>query len=223
MEDDLGVALDPLVELLVGLRGLLERKLVNGHYSKSDFNASFVGFAPSRKPAITIIVVIDSPHGHGYYGSVVAAPIFKRIAEASLRYLGVPPTINPPMPNTVRAAGSPSPSTCHLRYVAAPGDFHLGAVSRPRTPSPRGRFTAPNPNGDLPGLVAEPLEMDPDGAGRNQRRQLVRPFDQHHAARLEVLVEPKIQHLAQAVGAIGIEMEHRKPPSILVHEYEGGA
>ena len=37
-------------------------KLVNGRYSKSDYNASFVGFVPSRKPALTIIVVIDSPH-----------------------------------------------------------------------------------------------------------------------------------------------------------------
>ena len=64
-------------------------KLVNGRYSNSDYNASFVGFVPSRKPALAIIVVIDSPHGaHGYYGGTVAAPIFKRIAEASLRHLG---------------------------------------------------------------------------------------------------------------------------------------
>ena len=69
-------------------------KLVNGHYSRSDYNASFVGFVPSRQPALTIIVVIDSPHGRGYTGGVVAAPIFKRIAEASLRQLGVAPTIN---------------------------------------------------------------------------------------------------------------------------------
>ena len=69
-------------------------KLVNGHYSRSEYNASFVGFVPSRQPALTIIVVIDSPHGRGYTGGVVAAPIFKRIAEASLRQLGVAPTIN---------------------------------------------------------------------------------------------------------------------------------
>ena len=42
-------------------------KLVNGRYSRSDYNASFVGFVPSRQPALTIIVVIDSPHGRGYY------------------------------------------------------------------------------------------------------------------------------------------------------------
>ena len=38
-------------------------KLVNGRYSNSDYNASFVGFLPSRDPAVAIIVVIDSPHG----------------------------------------------------------------------------------------------------------------------------------------------------------------
>ena len=37
----------------------------------------------------------DSPHGNGYYGGTVAAPIFKRIAEQSLRQLGIGPTINP--------------------------------------------------------------------------------------------------------------------------------
>jgi cell division protein FtsI (penicillin-binding protein 3) len=73
-------------------------KLAGGYYSKSDYNASFVGFVPARKPALTIIVVIDSPHGRGYYGGTVSAPIFKRIAEASLRHLGIGPTINPPPP-----------------------------------------------------------------------------------------------------------------------------
>jgi cell division protein FtsI (penicillin-binding protein 3) len=73
-------------------------KLVAGHYSKTDYNASFVGFIPSRKPALTIIVVVDTPRAGGYYGGSIAAPIFKRIAEASLRYLGLPPTIDPATP-----------------------------------------------------------------------------------------------------------------------------
>jgi cell division protein FtsI (penicillin-binding protein 3) len=73
-------------------------KLVNGHYQKSDYNASFVGFIPSRKPALTILVVIDSPHGNGYTGGAVSAPVFKRIAEAALTYLGVGPNLNPRPP-----------------------------------------------------------------------------------------------------------------------------
>ncbi|MEO6214037.1 MAG: penicillin-binding transpeptidase domain-containing protein [Vicinamibacterales bacterium] len=71
-------------------------KLVNKRYSNSDYNTSFVGFLPSRKPALTILVVIDSPHGRvTAYGGTVAAPIFQRIAEAALRHLGIGPTINP--------------------------------------------------------------------------------------------------------------------------------
>ena len=65
-------------------------KLINGRYSHSDYNASFVGFAPSRDPAVAIIVVVDSPHGsNSYHGGAVSAPIFKRIAQSTLQYLGV--------------------------------------------------------------------------------------------------------------------------------------
>jgi cell division protein FtsI (penicillin-binding protein 3) len=73
-------------------------KLVNGHYSTTNWNASFVGFLPSRDPAIAIIVVTDSPHTKGHTGGVVSAPVFKKIAEESLRYLGIGPTINPSSP-----------------------------------------------------------------------------------------------------------------------------
>ncbi|HUP40162.1 MAG TPA: penicillin-binding transpeptidase domain-containing protein, partial [Vicinamibacterales bacterium] len=73
-------------------------KLVNGRYSNSDYYASFVAFLPSRNPVATIIVVIDSPHAHGYYGGPIAGPVFQRIAAATLRHLGVPPTLNAPPP-----------------------------------------------------------------------------------------------------------------------------
>jgi cell division protein FtsI (penicillin-binding protein 3) len=73
-------------------------KLVNGRYSNTDYFASFVGFLPSRNPVASVIVVIDSPHAHGYYGGPIAGPVFQRIAEATLRHLGVPPTLNAPPP-----------------------------------------------------------------------------------------------------------------------------
>ncbi|PYR02051.1 MAG: hypothetical protein DMF97_05825 [Acidobacteria bacterium] len=74
-------------------------KLVNGHYSHTDNNASFVGFVPSRNPALTIIVVVDSPHGeNGTHGGSVAAPIWKRITEPALQHLGVAPDVDPADP-----------------------------------------------------------------------------------------------------------------------------
>jgi cell division protein FtsI (penicillin-binding protein 3) len=83
-------------------------KLVDGRYSSTDYNASFVGFVPSRRPALTVVVLIDSPHGNGYMGGAVAAPIFKRVAEASLRHLGIAPTVNAPPPVLVASRGAES-------------------------------------------------------------------------------------------------------------------
>jgi cell division protein FtsI (penicillin-binding protein 3) len=71
------------------------QQLVNGHYSKSDYNASFVGIVPSRNPRFVCIVVMDAPKKGGYHGAQAAGPTFTRVAEAALRHLGVPPTINP--------------------------------------------------------------------------------------------------------------------------------
>jgi cell division protein FtsI (penicillin-binding protein 3) len=71
-------------------------KLVDGRYSSTDNNASFVGFLPSRNPVATIIVVIDSPRAGRRMGGPVAGPIFQRIAEATLRHFGVPPTLKAP-------------------------------------------------------------------------------------------------------------------------------
>ena len=74
------------------------QKVEDRHYSTRDYNVSFVGFVPSRKPVFAIVVVVDSPHKVPPYGGSVSAPIFKRIAEAALRYYGVAPTINPEPP-----------------------------------------------------------------------------------------------------------------------------
>jgi cell division protein FtsI (penicillin-binding protein 3) len=97
-------------------------KLIEGRYSPSEYNASFVGFIPSRKPALTIIVLIDSPHGRGYTGGVVAAPIFKRIAEASMRHLGIGPTVNAPPPVLV-ASHEGQADAIAARRVKAPVDI----------------------------------------------------------------------------------------------------
>jgi len=61
-----------------------------GGYSKTEFVASFVGFAPAERPELSAIVVLDAPSGD-HTGGTVAASVFARIMERSLRYLGVPP------------------------------------------------------------------------------------------------------------------------------------
>jgi membrane peptidoglycan carboxypeptidase len=81
-------------------------KNVGGHYI-DQYNTSFVGFVPSRQPALTILVHIDSPNGpKAKAGGAVAAPIFQRFADEALRYLAIPPTVNPPSPVLVAANGA---------------------------------------------------------------------------------------------------------------------
>ncbi|CAH2032244.1 penicillin-binding protein [Trichlorobacter ammonificans] len=55
-------------------------------YSSTRRTASFIGFVPSDKPLMTILVVIDEPRTSPY-GGVVAAPVFREVAINSLCYL----------------------------------------------------------------------------------------------------------------------------------------
>jgi cell division protein FtsI (penicillin-binding protein 3) len=67
------------------------QKVSNGRYDPSKYLAAFVGIVPADNPRVVIAVMVDEPRGV-HYGGVVAAPVFKEIAEATLRYLGVPPS-----------------------------------------------------------------------------------------------------------------------------------
>jgi cell division protein FtsI (penicillin-binding protein 3) len=67
------------------------QKVANGHYDPTKWVSSFVGVVPADDPRLVIMVIMDEPQG-GHLGGAVAAPIFKEIAEQSLRYLHVPPT-----------------------------------------------------------------------------------------------------------------------------------
>jgi cell division protein FtsI (penicillin-binding protein 3) len=60
-------------------------------YTTKSHTASFVGFVPSRRPVLSLIVVLDDPKEGFYYGGQVCAPIFRDIARQVLRYLGVAP------------------------------------------------------------------------------------------------------------------------------------
>ena len=118
----------------------------NGRYSDTDYNASFVGFVPSRRPAFTILVVIDTPRAGTHYGGAVAAPIFKRIAEAALQQLGVPPTINP-APPVIVAARRPTPAGAvrarrRRRADADAGRRPAAHAGRARAERARGRARA---------------------------------------------------------------------------------
>jgi cell division protein FtsI (penicillin-binding protein 3) len=56
------------------------QKIVNGRYIRK-YNTSFVGYFPAENPKYSCIIVVDSPKGFRQYGSNVAAPVFKEIAD----------------------------------------------------------------------------------------------------------------------------------------------
>ena len=51
-------------------------------YSSKKYVASFAGFFPADEPKYSCIIMINKPNKKlGYYGSSVAGPVFKNIAE----------------------------------------------------------------------------------------------------------------------------------------------
>ena len=74
---------------LAGKTGTAE-KAIEGGYSETDFIASFIGYAPARDPRLLVAVMVDTPRGD-IYGGTVAAPAFERIMEFALPYLKIPP------------------------------------------------------------------------------------------------------------------------------------
>ncbi len=108
-------------------------KIVNGRYSHTDHNASFVGFVPSRRPALTILVMIDTPRSGPYTGGRVAAPVFQRVAEEALWHLAIPHTVNPAPPLLIEASTTPRlvPVGARLTNPA------VALLPRPRSESDR--------------------------------------------------------------------------------------
>lgn len=96
-----------MMESVVGERGTAVRAGVPGYRvagktGTSEFpdptcgcyrgyTASFIGMAPADKPSLVIAVVLQQPT-KGYYGGVVAAPVFKRLMTYALAQRRVPPT-----------------------------------------------------------------------------------------------------------------------------------
>lgn len=105
-----------------------------GKYSEDHYTASFVGFVPAEKPRLVVAVVLDDPM-IGHYGGDLAGPVFRRVAEASLRYLGVPPSNVKPAVKQVKAADADPP------LVAAPTP-----PPKPEPPAPPVPIGAPLPS-----------------------------------------------------------------------------
>ena len=62
-----------------------------GRYTDTHYVASFIGLVPAERPRLAIVVMIDEPLAGTYAGGSVAGPVFRRVGEMALSYLGVTP------------------------------------------------------------------------------------------------------------------------------------
>ncbi|MEO9170669.1 MAG: penicillin-binding protein 2 [Candidatus Aquilonibacter sp.] len=68
--------------------------VVNGRYEPGAYAASFIGMIPAEHPRYVVYVKLERPIG-AYYGGLVAAPAFTKIARAAMLHAGVLPSPSP--------------------------------------------------------------------------------------------------------------------------------
>ena len=119
---------------VAGKTGTAQKVEPGGKYSMVDHVASFVGFVPASRPALVVLVSLDTPKGPANEGGDVAAPLFARIAEPALRRLAVPPDD----PDRVLRARALRSENVHL------------AAYDPSASTPSG--TSPSEPGSMPDL-----------------------------------------------------------------------
>jgi len=74
------------------------KKADAGGYSKDKYFAVFAGIAPASNPRFVIAVMVNEPSKGGYYGGLVAAPIFSKVMTGILRIYGIEPDTEDNMP-----------------------------------------------------------------------------------------------------------------------------
>jgi cell division protein FtsI (penicillin-binding protein 3) len=99
-----------------------------GRYSTEKFTAIFVGFVPEERPRLVIAVVLDEPM-IGHYGGDLAGPVFRRVADSSLRYLGVTPSAASAKLQAVTRAGDLADTTLAAMHASERPEMLEPAVS----------------------------------------------------------------------------------------------
>lgn len=75
---------------IAGKTGTVRKLTANG-YSESHYVAWFAGLAPATNPRLVMVVAVDDPSRGGYFGGLVAAPVFSRVMAGALRLLDIAP------------------------------------------------------------------------------------------------------------------------------------
>src|SRR5690606_22652985 len=78
---------------VAGKTGTAHKANKDGGYDKKRYRSVFGGLAPAINPQVAIVVTIDEPSSGEYYGNLVAAPVFAKIAGGALRLFKIAPDL----------------------------------------------------------------------------------------------------------------------------------
>jgi cell division protein FtsI (penicillin-binding protein 3) len=175
-----------------------------GRYSQDKYTAVFVGFVPVERPRLVVAIVLDEPV-IGRYGGDLAGPVFRRVAEAGLRYLGVTPASGGARSvnlSAISREGDPADAArARVRSAALAPDGHVpGAPSSgspPDTTPPATTASVRVP--DASGMVARDalaaitragLVPQFEGWGRAVRQSPAAGSSAARGSRVRVVFEP---------------------------------
>jgi len=63
----------------------------NGTCALCVYGSSYIGMAPGNNPQLVIAVNVQDPRKGGYFGDVIAGPVFYQVAKTALATLGIMP------------------------------------------------------------------------------------------------------------------------------------
>lgn len=76
---------------VAGKSGTAKKQAAQGGYTEDSYRSLFAGVGPVSNPRFAVAIVIDEPRSGGYFGGVVAAPVFSRVMAGAMQLLNVRP------------------------------------------------------------------------------------------------------------------------------------
>jgi cell division protein FtsI (penicillin-binding protein 3) len=163
-----------------------------GKYSADKFTAVFTGFVPAERPRLVIAVVLDEPV-IGHVGGDLSGPVFRRVAESSLRYLGVTPSNASAKLESVSRKGDVADATLAAMVANEPPQMLDPAVSNVAPPKDAVRVpdaTGMSMRDAIRVVSASGLVPQIEGTGRLVRQAPVAGTAAAKGTRVRLLFEP---------------------------------
>lgn len=175
-------------------------------YSHTKYWASFAGFAPINNPAITVVVVLDSPEGRTTLereGGWVAAPVFQRVAQQVLEYLHTPHDVEIPDSRRSLLAATRAPEK----------DLEEGSPDHPGEPIDADALSPSVHSESFPSVVQQ---------GRDARTQSSDSGVVAAAMRDRIAMQPEAKSRAETVSQSPPASVQAPPNGTVVLEVEQG-